>query len=159
MHPYVRANNLKDTSQLHSHVRQHQQNVQNILINTERNNRDVPFDNRYAFEHYSDYNLSMIIDSTNGFTNSYQLSIIYRFHIGEPKIGNQGMINTAAATNTHIHYPRDAIAKPQHQQQHYHYHHVNEQMQRKNSYSEASSAFSGSDTMQVRTSKCYYLQE
>ena len=61
MHPYVRANNLKDTSQLHSHVRQHQQNVQNILINTERNNRDVPFDNRYAFEHYSDYNLSIIM--------------------------------------------------------------------------------------------------
>lgn len=116
MHPYVRANHIKDTSQLHSHVRQHQQNVQNILINTERNNRDVPFDNR--------------------------------FHLGEPKAGNQGVINTAVATNTHIHYPRDAIAKPQHQQQHYHYHHVNEQMHRKNSYSEASSAFSGSDTMQ-----------
>ena len=52
MHPYVRANNLKDTSQLHSHVRQHQQNVQNILINTERYNTDLPFDNRYAFEDY-----------------------------------------------------------------------------------------------------------
>ena len=49
MQPYVRANHIKDTSQLHSHVRQHQQNVQNILINTERNSRDVPFDNRYVF--------------------------------------------------------------------------------------------------------------
>ena len=103
--------------------------------------------------------IQSINNATNDATKSYQLFIFYRFHLGEPKIGNQGMINTAAATNTHIHYPRDAVAKPQHQQQHYHYHHVNEQMQRKNSYSEASSAFSGSDTMQVRTSKYYFSQE
>ena len=64
MQPYIRANHIKDTSQLHSHVRQHQQNVQNILINTERNGRDVPFDNRYVFEHYRVYNLSIMMLQT-----------------------------------------------------------------------------------------------